>query len=392
MPKGQPLPEESQAGRFPSLSVILLGLAIALALVLDYRSAARGEPAYVFGPVEGAVEAAAPPGVPLVDLVKDSLAAAGFDPTAFVEDKDETGTPRFRVSTALDRQAPLGKAFEKRLQKNRSRVVKKDKVESAERVEFIWSVRRGEESVRVVFECPAPKPVAKKETKRRPARPGQVALVVDDMGNSLDALEDVLSLNKPLTVAVLPYTPYAKQTAEAAYANGLEVLLHLPLESLNGQDLGEFTEGMITSHMNELEITQALAAELALIPHVVGVNNHMGSKFTAERNLMATILPTLRERGLFFLDSVTVGRSVAYEEALKLGLAAARRDVFLDADNDPARVRDRLLELFRVAQRHGRAIGICHPFVETLQTLKESFPLIESYGLEAVPVSRLVRR
>jgi len=392
MPKGQPLLDESP-GRFPSLSVILLALAIALVLVLDYRSAGRGEPAYIFGPVEGVLEAVAPPSVPLVDLVKDSLAAAGFDATTFVEDKDETGAPRFRVPTALDRQAPLGKAFEKRLQKNRGRVVKKDKVESAERVEFVWSVRRGaEESVLVVFDCPAPKPVATKETKRRPARPGQVALVVDDMGNSLDALEDVLSLNRPLTIAVLPYTPYAKQTAESAYANGLEVLLHLPLESLNGQDLGEFTEGMITSHMNDLEITQALTTELALIPHIVGVNNHMGSKFTAERRLMATILPTLRERGLFFLDSVTVGRSVAYEEALQMGLAAARRDVFLDADNDPARVRDRLLELFRVAQRHGRAIGICHPFVETLRTLKESFPLIESYGLEAVPVSRLVRR
>jgi len=392
MPRGQPSQDGSPAGRFPSLSVILLALAVVLVLLLDYRSARRGEPAYIFGPAEGAVEAAAPPSVPLVDVVKDSLASAGFDATTFVEEKGEAGEPRFRVPTALDRQAPLGRAFEKRLQKSRGRVVKKDKLESAERVEIVWSVRRGpEESVLVVFDCPAPKPVAK-AAKRRPAPPGQVALVVDDMGNSLDALEDVLSLNRPVTIAVLPYTPYAKQTAEAAHANGLEVLLHLPLESLNGQDLGEFTEGMITSHMNELEITQALTTELALIPHIVGVNNHMGSKFTAERRLMSTILPTLRERGLFFLDSVTVGRSVAYEEALKLGLGAARRDVFLDADNDPARVRDRLLELFRVAQRRGRAIGICHPFVETLQTLKESFPLIDSYGLEAVPVSRLIHR
>ncbi|MDH4195976.1 MAG: divergent polysaccharide deacetylase family protein [Candidatus Aminicenantes bacterium] len=393
MPRRQPFQDGSPAPWFPSLSVILLVLAVGLVLVLDYRSAGRGEPAYVFGPTEVVAEAQAPPSVPLVELVKDSLAAAGFDATTIVEDKDETGQPRFRVPTALDRQAPLGRAFEKRLQKSLSRVVKKDKVESAGRVEFAWSVRRHpEESVLVVFDCPVPEPVAKKETKRRPARPGQVALVIDDMGNSLDALEDILSLNKPVTISILPYTPYAKQSAEAAHANGLEVLLHLPLESLNGQDLGEFTEGMITSHMNELEITEALAKELTLIPHIVGVNNHMGSKFTAERQLMMTILPTLRERGLFFLDSLTTARSVAYEEALKLGLPAARRDVFLDADNDPARVRDRLLELFRVAQKNGRAIGICHPFVETLQTLKESFFLVDSYGLEVVPVSRLVRR
>ena len=393
MPRRQPFPDGSPAPWFPSLSLILLVLAVGLALVLDYRSASRGEPAYIFGPTEAAAEVETQPSVPLADLVKDSLAEAGFDAATFIEDKDESGRMRIRVPTELDRQGPLGKAFEKTLRKSRGRVVKKDEVESAGRKEFAWSVRRRpEESVLVVFDCPVPEPVAKKETKRRPARPGQLALVVDDMGNSLDALEDVLSLNKPVTVSVLPYTPYARQTAEAAHANGLEVLLHLPLESLNGQDLGEFTEGMITSHMNELEITETLAKELALIPHIVGVNNHMGSKFSAERRLMLTILPTLRERGLFFLDSLTTGRSVAYEEALKLGLPAARRDVFLDADGDPGRVRDRLLELFRVAQRNGRAIGICHPFVETLQTLKESFLLVESYGLEVVPVSRLVRR
>ncbi len=393
MPRRQPFQDGSPAPRVPSLSVMLLVLAVGLTLLLDYRSARRGEPAYVFGPTKGVTEAAEPPPVPLADLVKDSLAAAGFDPTTFVEDKDEAGRPRFRVPATLDTQADLGRAFEKRLQKSRARVAKKDKAESAERVEFVWTVRRGpEESALVVFDCPPPpKPVAK-EVKRRPARPGLVALVIDDMGNSMAALEDVLSLNQPVTVSVLPYARYARQTAEAAYANGLEVLLHLPLESLDGQDLGEFTEGMITSRMNDLEITQALATDLSLVPHIVGVNNHMGSKFTAERRLMTTILPTIRERGLFFLDSLTTARSVAYEEALKLGLPAARRDVFLDADNDPARVRDRLLELFRVAQRNGRAIGICHPFVETLQTLKESFLLLDTFGLEAVPVSHLVRR
>lgn len=170
MPRRQPFQDGSPAPWFPSLSVILLVLAVGLVLVLDYRSAGRGEPAYVFGPTEVVAEAQAPPSVPLVELVKDSLAAAGFDATTIVEDKDETGQPRFRVPTALDRQAPLGRAFEKRLQKSLSRVVKKDKVESAGRVEFAWSVRRHpEESVLVVFDCPVPEPVAKKETKRRPA-------------------------------------------------------------------------------------------------------------------------------------------------------------------------------------------------------------------------------
>ena len=115
----------------------------------------------------------------------------------------------------------------------------------------------------------------------------------------------------------------------------------------------------------------------------------MGSKVTADEALMRTILEPLKEKGLFFLDSRTTARSVAYTVARDMGVPAEYRQVFLDADGSNGLIKDRLLELFRLAQKEGRAVGICHPFPETLQALKENIHLLKDYGLEAVFASEL---
>jgi len=229
-------------------------------------------------------------------------------------------------------------------------------------------------------------PQAKKRVR------GEVALIVVDMGNSLEALNDILSLKEPITVSVLPYSQYAQETARLAHESNLEVLLHLPLESLNNHDAATDTDGMIMAAMSPGEIVQAFEASLARVPFADGVNNHMGSKFTADAPLMRTLLAPLKDKGLLFVDSRTTAQTVAYDEALRMGIPAVERNVFLDADPDRSRIRDRLIELFKAAQKKGKAVGICHPFPETLQVLKSSFRLLEKYNLEAVPVSRLVQR
>jgi polysaccharide deacetylase 2 family uncharacterized protein YibQ len=144
--------------------------------------------------------------------------------------------------------------------------------------------------------------------------------------------------------------------------------------------------------MGDEEIRSLLTEELDRVPYAQGVNNHMGSKVTADTAMMRAILEPIRERGLFFLDSRTSGKSVAYDVAVGMGIPAASRQVFLDADGDTGRIRERLLELFRIARRDGRAVGICHPFRETLRALKESFGLLGSYRLEAVFASEMARR
>lgn len=233
---------------------------------------------------------------------------------------------------------------------------------------------------------------AKRAAVAKPAAPlGKVALVMDDMGNSLDALAELLGLGEPLTIAVLPYGSHAFETARRAEENGLEVLLHLPLESLNGNGSEAATEGLVRTGMGAEEIRSLVTGQLDRIPQVRGVNNHMGSRVTADEEMMRTVLEPIRERGLFFLDSRTTGKSVAYDVAVRMGIPAVSRQVFLDADGDALRVRERLMELFRLARRDGRAVGICHPFQETLRTLRESFVGLKAQGLEAVFVSELVR-
>jgi hypothetical protein len=241
---------------------------------------------------------------------------------------------------------------------------------------------------------PEPKPPVKEPVRVKPALAAaasrsMVALVVDDMGNSLEALDELLGLGESVTISVLPYSLHSRETAEIAHREGIEVLLHLPLESLNNHDSEAGMEGLIHSGMSEGEVRKTMADNLDQVPYIKGVNNHMGSKVTADEALMRTILEPLKEKGLFFLDSRTSGKSVAYSVARDMGIPAESRQVFLDADGKSELIKERLLELFRLAQKEGRAIGICHPFRETLQTLKENFHLLKDYGLEAVFASEL---
>ncbi len=237
-------------------------------------------------------------------------------------------------------------------------------------------------------EIAAAEPPAKARRRGR----GQVALIVDDLGNSREALDILVGLNQPLTISVLPYSTYAAETARTARKNGLEVLLHLPLESLNNHDSATDTDGLILTTMSPAEITAAFAAALVCVPYADGVNNHMGSKFTADAALMRTLLAPIKDRGLLFVDSRTTADTVAYAEARKMGIPAAERDLFLDADVDRSRIPARLVELFKLARSRGRAVGICHPYPETLEALRTGFRQFADYGLEVVPVSRLVQK
>ena len=253
--------------------------------------------------------------------------------------------------------------------------------------------RKAEQPVRE----PEAKPVVPEKAKpaagiKARVAAGKVALIVDDMGNSLEALDTLLGLAEPITVSVLPYGEYADETARIAHGRGLEVLLHLPLESLNNHESESGTRGLILSGMNEETIRTLVEEDLGRVPFIRGVNNHMGSKVTADESLMRIILEPIKRRGLFFLDSRTSGKSVAYDVARSMGIPTAYRQVFLDADGNSRLIKERLLELFRLARRDGRAIGICHPFPETLQALKNNFHLLESYGLKAVFASDLATK
>ncbi len=399
---------------FRLVTAALAASALVSAALLDYLGSRKGERSYIFA----AAPAPAPPPAPapayemapsekpearpaekaaaktFEEALDASLAEAGVSEEAVLRLKDPKGRPLFEVEIPAALYASIEPALEKALKRESVRVAGKKRAKGDDRTEVLWSLRRApRQDASISFVLPAEPPVVVADrapaAKKRP--PGQVALIMDDMGNSLDALHALVSLGRPVTVAVLPYSAHAAETARIARENGLEVLLHLPLESVNNHEAMADTEGLIMATMTAPAIVAAFEASYDRVPFAAGTNNHMGSRFTAERDLMRVLLGPIKERGLFFVDSRTTAKTVALEEARKMGVPAAQRDVFLDADEDRGRIRGRLIELFQKARKSGRAVGICHPFPETLAVLRSSFSLLDAYGLEAVPVSRLVR-
>ncbi|MEO6026222.1 MAG: divergent polysaccharide deacetylase family protein [Candidatus Binatia bacterium] len=229
--------------------------------------------------------------------------------------------------------------------------------------------------------------VAPAPAKRRGSR---VAIVIDDLGDSLETAKQVLALEPAVTVAVIPFRSASAAVATAAVAGGREVILHLPLEPEHAAAMagaqGFLRTGMAPAHMeNQLE------RDLRAVPYIVGVNGHMGSRFTSDPRAMRMLLGALRERGLFFLDSKTSSESVAAEIAAGLQVPFAERNVFLDHDQAPAAVSKALAQAARVAREVGQAIAIGHPHAVTLAALASWLPEAARQGIEVVPLSALVR-
>ncbi|NTV80728.1 MAG: divergent polysaccharide deacetylase family protein [Candidatus Aminicenantes bacterium] len=367
--------------------------ALLATILLDYITARKGERSYIFAAVRKE-PAEKPAPKTLEEALAASLAAAGVSEDAFLRLKDAKGRPLFEVEIPADLYTSIEPSLDKALKAESVRVAGKKRTKGEDRTEVLWSLRRApKQEAAISFVLPAEPPVvvADREPGAKRGPRGQVALIMDDMGNSLDTLDALIALRRPVTVSILPYSAHAAETARLARENGLEVLLHLPLESVNNHEDMAQTEGMIVATMTEPAIVAAFEASFDRVPFAAGTNNHMGSRFTAERDLMRAILKPIKDRGLFFVDSRTTAKTVALDEARKMGVPAAERNVFLDADEDRGRIRGRLIELFQKARKKGRAIGICHPFPETLAVLKSTFQLADVYNLEVVPVSRLVR-
>lgn len=217
----------------------------------------------------------------------------------------------------------------------------------------------------------------------------RVALVIDDLGRSVEELPALERLGVPVTYAVLPYQEQTPQVVSELRQRGAEILLHLPMEPKNGEDPGP---GALRRGMSDEELREKTLAALRAVPGAVGVNNHMGSGFSAEEGPMTTVLGVLAARGLFFLDSRTSAASVGYRVARELGVPAAERQVFLDGEPTPQAIEAQFQRLLGLARAHGSAIAIGHPHPETLAALEREVPRAKADGYEFVPVSYLLDR
>lgn len=221
-----------------------------------------------------------------------------------------------------------------------------------------------------------------------PAAPVLVAVIIDDLGNVLEEGRRSTALPGPVACSILPLTPHSREIARLAHAAGKEVMLHLPLESVEDMPLGP---GAVTLDMTESEIRQQVADDIKSIPYLAGVNNHEGSLMTQHPGDMAWILSAVHAAGpYFYVDSYTSVDSVAYEIAREQGLPAARRNVFLDDVNTEDAVQQQWRRLLKLAHQHGFAIAIGHPRPATLKVLEVELPKLEAQGIMLVPVSRIV--
>ncbi|MGM0873322.1 MAG: divergent polysaccharide deacetylase family protein [Bacillota bacterium] len=218
----------------------------------------------------------------------------------------------------------------------------------------------------------------------------QVAIVIDDFGNGMKGTQEILSLPLRLTVAVMPFLPTTERDANLAYEKGHEVIVHLPMEPLHGKKswLGP---GAITTDLTDDEVRKRVNEAIDAIPHAVGMNNHMGSKVTADERIMRIILEVCHERGLYYLDSKTTGKSVVATLAKELSVPFLENELFFDEQYTTSHIIKQANLLMNKIEQDNEIIAIGHVGIageKTASVLKQYVPLVKQKA-ETVTLSEL---
>ena len=216
------------------------------------------------------------------------------------------------------------------------------------------------------------------------------AIIIDDLGANLETVHQLLALPYSLTFSVLPHLRASTETAREARRAGHEVMLHLPMEPETSSHATP-AEGEIRVGMTHFEIDHILDSDLASVPQAAGVNNHMGSRATADRRLMAALMKSLARRHLFFVDSRTTADSVALEAARREGIPTFYRSVFLDDTKSVPYTLGQLHRFLRVLDEQGAALAIGHPYPTTIAALAKFLPELEGDDVEMSPASQLLQ-
>jgi len=235
--------------------------------------------------------------------------------------------------------------------------------------------------------------VDQNHVKKKPVLPEvgddipRVAIIIDDIGYDRQMAMELCNLDPGITFSVLPFSPFGRSISQKLHAKGAQIMLHLPMEPVEYPEVNP-GPGALLSSMTPDRLLDQLRKNLEDVPGAVGVNNHMGSKLTAESDKINQIFTILKKKDLFFIDSRTSPVSQGKASARLLNLKFAQRDVFLDNIQDITYITGQLRSLIRIAKKHGTAIGIGHPYKATLQTLEIELPKLKG-KIRIVPASTL---
>jgi polysaccharide deacetylase 2 family uncharacterized protein YibQ len=220
-----------------------------------------------------------------------------------------------------------------------------------------------------------------------PERPS-IALIIDDIGYNGPLGEQAIALPGAVTFAVLPHTPHGKELAELAHQQGKEIMLHAPMSNLANMPLGP---GALTAELSKEVFVATLNDDIDAIPHLQGVNNHMGSALTEMAIPMQWVMEVLKTRDLYFVDSYTTAKSVAGKTAKEQLVPTLTRNVFLDNVQSHEDIDREFKKLLTLAREKGIAVGIGHPYKETLAYLEQALPLLEEQGIELITASQMIQ-
>lgn len=216
----------------------------------------------------------------------------------------------------------------------------------------------------------------------------RLAIIIDDIGYNQALSERAARLQGAFTLAILPFTPHGLSSVQLAHSRGKELMLHLPMSANNSRSLGK---GGLTSGMDKAEFLAVLAQDIANIPHIQGVNNHMGSRLTQETEPMHWLMSALHSRGLYFVDSRTSAQTKAFDIATSHRVPSLKRDVFLDDIHEEVAIELQLNRALQFARQRGSAVAIGHPYPQTLAVLERLQGFLDRHQVKLVYASQLLK-
>lgn len=215
------------------------------------------------------------------------------------------------------------------------------------------------------------------------------SIIFDDLGNNYEHGQELVEFPAPLTLAFLPQTDFAKELAIQAYKNNKEIMLHLPLQSVQHH---KHSPGTLDLHMSRQEFVQQLKTNISSIPYISGINNHMGSLLTQHPGHMDWLMEEISKlNNMYFIDSRTSNKSIAADFASHHRIPNLIRDVFLDPDYKQETIRKQFNLFIKIAKKRGYAIAIAHPHAATLAFIKKHLHELDKHNIELVPVSTLIK-
>ena len=217
----------------------------------------------------------------------------------------------------------------------------------------------------------------------------RLALIIDDGGYNSEDMKGMMGMGKPMTFAILPNAPHAREAALMAHREGSEVILHLPMEPKDA-DKYSLERNTLRAGMNKERLQKIVGDSLKQVPYARGVNNHMGSHATEDPRLMQALMEVLQEKDLYFIDSHTSPRSVGPDMARKAGVASGVNAKFIDHEKNVEAIKEALRLVMRKAKQEGKAVAIGHPHPYTAQAIREMLPEIAAEGIRLVLASEVV--